>query len=60
MDQKDQKILDRYLDQLRKQMGFTNECWEEFMSLCQKKVEPLVAYSLVRVYREHATEKWIK
>jgi len=45
---------------MRKQMGFTNECWEEFMSLCQKKVEPLVAYSLVRVYREHATEKWIK
>jgi len=43
---------------MRKQMGFTNECWDEFMSLCQKKVEPLVAYSLVRVYREHAIEKW--
>ena len=43
---------------MRKQMGFTNECWDEFMRLCQKKVEPLVAYSLVRVYREHAIEKW--
>jgi len=42
---------------MRKQMGFTSECWDEFMRLCQK-VEPLVAYSLVRVYREHATEKW--
>ena len=42
---------------MRKQMGFTNECWDEFMRLCQMKVEPLVAYSLVRVYREHAREK---
>ena len=42
---------------MRKQMGFTSECWDHFMRLCYQ-VEPLVSYSMVRVYREHAMEKW--
>ena len=42
---------------MRKQMGFTNECWKDFMYLCQK-VEPLIAYSMIRVYKEHAVERW--
>ena len=42
---------------MRKQMGFTNECWKDFMYLC-KKVEPLIAYSMIRVYKEHAVERW--
>ncbi len=42
---------------MRKQMGFTNECWKDFMYLC-KKVEPLIAYSMIRVYKEYAVERW--
>ena len=42
---------------MRKQMGFTNECWKDFMYLCQK-MEPLIAYSMIRVYKEYAVERW--
>ena len=42
---------------MRKQMGFTKECWKDFMYLC-KKVEPLIAYSMIRVYKEYAVERW--
>ncbi len=42
---------------MRKQMGFTKECWKDFMYLCQK-VEPLIAYSMIRVYKEHAVERY--
>ena len=42
---------------MRKQMGFTNECWKDFMYLC-KKVEPLIAYSMIRVYKEYAVERY--
>ena len=34
---------------MRKQMGCTKECWEMFLQLCHK-VEPLIAYSMVRAY----------
>ena len=44
---------------MRKQMGFTNECWKDFMYLC-KKVEPLIAYSMIRVYKEHAVERYLQ
>jgi 5'-3' exonuclease len=42
---------------MRKQMGFTNECWKDFMYLC-RHVEPLIAYSMIRVYKEYAVERW--
>jgi 5'-3' exonuclease len=42
---------------MRKQMGFTNECWKDFMYLC-RNVEPLIAYSMIRVYKEYAVERW--
>ena len=42
---------------MRKQMGFTKECWKDFMYLCQK-VEPLIAYSMIRVYKEYAVERY--
>jgi 5'-3' exonuclease len=42
---------------MRKHMGFTNECWKDFMYLC-KKVEPLIAYSMIRVYKEYAVERY--
>jgi hypothetical protein len=42
---------------MRKQMGFTNECWKDFMYLC-RKMEPLIAYSMIRVYKEYAVERW--
>ena len=42
---------------MRKQMGFTNECWKDFMYLC-RHTEPLIAYSMIRVYREYALERW--
>jgi hypothetical protein len=42
---------------MRKQMGFTNECWKDFMYLC-RQTEPLIAYSLIRVYKEHAVERY--
>jgi 5'-3' exonuclease len=44
---------------MRKQMGFTKECWKDFMYLCQK-VEPLIAYSMIRVYKEHAVERYLR
>ena len=44
---------------MRKQMGFTNECWKDFMYLCQK-VEPLIAYSMIRVYKEYAVERYLR
>lgn len=44
---------------MRKQMGFTNECWKDFMYLC-KKVEPLIAYSMIRVYKEYAVERYLR
>jgi len=40
---------------MRKQMGCTSECWEMFLQLCQK-MEPLVAYSLARVYGVSCSE----
>jgi 5'-3' exonuclease len=43
---------------MRKQMGFTKECWKDFMYLCQK-MEPLIAYSMIRVYKEHAVERYL-
>ena len=42
---------------MRKQMGFTNECWKDFMYLC-RRMEPLIAYSMIRVYKEYAVERW--
>ena len=42
---------------MRKQMGFTNECWKDFMYLC-RHVEPLIAYSMIRVYKEYAVERY--
>lgn len=42
---------------MRKQMGFTKECWRDFMYLC-RSMEPLIAYSMIRVYREYAVERW--
>ena len=42
---------------MRKQMGFTKECWKDFMYLC-KHTEPLIAYSMIRVYKEYAVERW--
>jgi 5'-3' exonuclease len=42
---------------MRKQMGFTNECWKDFMYLCQK-MEPLIAYSMIRVYKQYAVERY--
>jgi 5'-3' exonuclease len=42
---------------MRKQMGFTNECWKDFMYLC-RHMEPLIAYSMIRVYKEYAVERW--
>ena len=42
---------------MRKQMGFTNECWKDFMYLC-RHTEPLIAYSMIRVYKEHAVERY--
>jgi len=44
---------------MRKQMGFTKECWKDFMYLCQK-VEPLIAYSMIRVYKEYAVERYLR
>lgn len=44
---------------MRKQMGFTNECWKDFMYLC-RHTEPLIAYSLIRVYKEHAVERYLQ
>ena len=40
------------------QMGFTIQQWEDFMYMCQH-VEPLVAYSMIRVYgtREEAVAR---
>ena len=40
------------------QMGFTIQQWEDFMYMCQQ-VEPLVAYSMIRVYgtREEAVTR---
>jgi 5'-3' exonuclease len=44
---------------MRKQMGFTKECWKDFMYLC-RKVEPLIAYSMIRVYKEYAVERYLR
>jgi 5'-3' exonuclease len=44
---------------MRKQMGFTKECWKDFMYLC-KHVEPLIAYSMIRVYKEYAVERYLR
>ena len=44
---------------MRKQMGFTNECWKDFMYLC-RHTEPLIAYSMIRVYKEYAVERYLR
>ena len=44
---------------MRKQMGFTKECWKDFMYLC-RHVEPLIAYSMIRVYKEYAVERYLR
>ena len=45
---------------LRQQLGCTIQQWDDFMYLCRHMKEPdmILAYSLIRVYREHALERW--
>ncbi len=45
---------------LRRQLGCTIQQWDDFMYLCRHMKEPdmILAYSLIRVYREHALERW--
>ena len=45
---------------LRQQLGCTIHQWDDFMYLCRHMKEPdmILAYSLIRVYREYALERW--
>ena len=45
---------------LRQQLGCTVHQWDDFMYLCRHMKEPdmILAYSLIRVYREYALERW--
>lgn len=48
-------------EKIRQQMGCTIQQWDDFMYLCRHMKEPdiILAYSMIRVYRDHAVERWV-
>lgn len=49
-------------EKIRQRMGCTVQQWDDFMYLCRhmKESDIILAYSLIRVYRDHAVERWLQ